>query len=163
MTARQFTDTFMPLREPLYRVAYYILESGQDAEDALQDLYVRLWNSRDTLDSILNPKAYCMTMMKNECIDRIRRVQISKVSATQAESLPDDGNAQHSLEVKEQVEQVMKSMSLLTDNERKVLRMRVMEDMTYDEISERTGMNNLTLRVLLSRARRKIRYVNETY
>lgn len=163
MTARQFTDTFMPLREPLYRVAYYILESGQDAEDALQDLYVRLWNSRDTLDSILNPKAYCMTMMKNECIDRIRRVQISKVSATQAESLPDDGNAQHSLEVKEQVEQVMKSMSLLTDNERKVLWMRVMEDMPYDEISERTGMNNLTLRVLLSRARRKIRYVNETY
>lgn len=159
MTARQFTDTFMPLREPLYRVAYYILESGQDAEDALQDLYVRLWNSRDTLDSILNPKAYCMTMMKNECIDRIRRVQISKVSATQAESLPDDGNAQHSLEVKEQVEQVMKSMSLLTDNERKVLRMRVMEDMTYDEISERTGMNNLTLRVLLSRARMKIRNV----
>lgn len=159
MTARQFTDTFMPLREPLYRVAYYILESDQDAEDALQDLYVRLWNSRDTLDSILNPKAYCMTMMKNECIDRIRRVQISKVSATQAESLPDDGNAQHSLEVKEQVEQVMKSMSLLTDNERKVLRMRVMEDMTYDEISERTGMNNLTLRVLLSRARMKIRNV----
>lgn len=159
MTAGQFTDTFMPLREPLYRVAYYILESGQDAEDALQDLYVRLWNSRDTLDSILNPKAYCMTMMKNECIDRIRRVQISKVSATQAESLPDDGNAQHSLEVKEQVEQVMKSMSLLTDNERKVLRMRVMEDMTYDEISERTGMNNLTLRVLLSRARMKIRNV----
>lgn len=140
-------------------MAYYILESGQDAEDALQDLYVRLWNSRDTLDSILNPKAYCMTMMKNECIDRIRRVQISKVSATQAESLPDDGNAQHSLEVKEQVEQVMKSMSLLTDNERKVLRMRVMEDMTYDEISERTGMNNLTLRVLLSRARMKIRNV----
>lgn len=159
MTARQFTDTFMPLREPLYRVAYYILESDQDAEDALQDLYVRLWNSRDTLDSILNPKAYCMTMMKNECIDRIRRVQISKVSATQAESLPDDGNAQHFLEVKEQVEQVMKSMSLLTDNERKVLRMRVMEDMTYDEISERTGMNNLTLRVLLSRARMKIRNV----
>lgn len=159
MTARQFTDTFMPLREPLYRVAYYILESGQDAEDTLQDLYVRLWNSRDTLDSILNPKAYCMTMMKNECIDRIRRVQISKVSATQAESLPDDGNAQHFLEVKEQVEQVMKSMSLLTDNERKVLRMRVMEDMTYDEISERTGMNNLTLRVLLSRARMKIRNV----
>ncbi len=100
MTVRQFTDTFVPLKESLYRVEYYILESRQDAEDALQDLFVRLWNSRDTLDCILNPKAYCMTMMK---------------------------------------------------------------DMPYDEISERTGMNNLTLRVLLSRARRKIRYVNETY
>ena len=53
----------------------------------------------------------------------------------------------------------MRSMDRLTENERKVLWMRVMEDMTYDEITERTGMNNLTLRVLLSRARSKIRYV----
>ena len=159
MTARQFTDTFISLKEPLYRVAYYILESRQDAEDALQDLFVRLWNSRDTLDCILNPKAYCITMMKNECIDRIRRAQVSKVSEEQAESLSDDNDVLQSLEEREQVDRVMKSMSLLTENERKVLWMRVMEDMTYDEITERTGMNNLTLRVLLSRARSKIRYV----
>lgn len=159
MTARQFTDTFISLKEPLYRVAYYILESRQDAEDALQDLFVRLWNSRDTLDCILNPKAYCITMMKNECIDRIRRAQVSKVSEEQAESLSDDNDVLQSLEEREQVDRVMKSMALLTENERKVLWMRVMEDMTYDEITERTGMNNLTLRVLLSRARSKIRYV----
>lgn len=159
MTARQFTDTFISLKEPLYRVAYYILESRQDAEDALQDLFVRLWNSRDTLDCILNPKAYCITMMKNECIDRIRRAQVSKVSEEQAESLSDDNDVLQSLEEREQVDRVMRSMSLLTENERKVLWMRVMEDMTYDEITERTGMNNLTLRVLLSRARSKIRYV----
>lgn len=163
MTVRQFTDTFVPLKESLYRVAYYILESRQDAEDALQDLFVRLWNSRDTLDCILNPKAYCMTMMKNECIDRIRRAQVSEVSSEQAEILPDDSDVLQTLEEREQVERVMRSMDRLTENERKVLWMRVMEDMPYDEISERTGMNNLTLRVLLSRARRKIRYVNETY
>ena len=157
MTAGQFTDTFLPLKDSLYRVAYYILESTQDAEDALQDLYVRLWNARDTLDGVLNPKAYCITMMKNECIDRIRRAQLTLVASEQAESLAADGDALRTLEEREQLEQVMKSMALLTENERNVLRMRVMDDMTYEEIAARTGMNNLTLRVLMSRARRKIR------
>ena len=132
-------------------------KAPEAAEDALQDLYVRLWNARDTLDGVLNPKAYCITMMKNECIDRIRRAQLTKVAAEQAESLPDDGDALRTLEEREQLERVMKSMALLTENERDVLRMRVMEDLTYDEIAARTGMNNMTLRVLMSRARRKIR------
>ena len=159
MTARQFTDTFMPLKEPLYKVAYYILESRQDAEDALQDLYVRLWNSRETLDVIVNPRAYCIMMMKNVCIDRIRRAKLSFTSQELAGSVADDGDVLQSLMARERLERVMDSMNLLTDTEREVLRMHVMEDLSYDEISARTGMSNLTQRVLLSRARKKMRNV----
>ncbi|MCQ2075059.1 MAG: RNA polymerase sigma factor [Bacteroidaceae bacterium] len=159
MTARQFTDTFMPLKEPLYRVAYYILESRQDAEDALQDLYVRLWNSRETLDVIVNPRAYCIMMMKNVCIDRIRRTKLSFASQELAGSVADDDDVLQSLMARERLERVMDSMNLLTDTEREVLRMHVMEDLSYDEISARTGISNLTQRVLLSRARKKIRNV----
>lgn len=159
MTARQFTDTFLPLKEPLYRVAYYILESRQDAEDALQDLYVRLWNSRDTLDVIVNPRAYCIMMMKNVCIDRIRMSKLSFASQELAGSVADDGDVLQSLMARERLERVMDSMNLLTDTEREVLRMHVMEDLSYDEISARTGISNLTQRVLLSRARKKMRNV----
>ena len=159
MTARQFTDTFLPLKEPLYRVAYYILESRQDAEDALQDLYVRLWNSRDTLDVIVNPRAYCIMMMKNVCIDRIRMSKLSFASQELAGSIADDGDVLQSLMARERLERVMDSMNLLTDTEREVLRMHVMEDLSYDEISARTGISNLTQRVLLSRARKKMRNV----
>lgn len=159
MTARQFTDTFLPLKEPLYRVAYYILESRQDAEDALQDLYVRLWNSRETLDVIVNPRAYCIMMMKNVCIDRIRRAKLYFASQELAGSVADDGDVLQSLMARERLERVMDSMNLLTDTEREVLRMHVMEDLSYDEISARTGISNLTQRVLLSRARKKMRNV----
>lgn len=159
MTARQFTDTFLPLKEPLYRVAYYILESRQDAEDALQDLYVRLWNSRETLDVIVNPRAYCIMMMRNVCIDRIRMSKLSFASQELAGSVADDGDVLQSLMARERLERVMDSMNLLTDTEREVLRMHVMEDLSYDEISARTGISNLTQRVLLSRARKKMRNV----
>ena len=84
MDGRKFIADYMPLREALYRIAYHILESEADAEDALQDLYVKLWNSRDALDGIGNPKGYCIVLLKNICIDRLRRKENGR-----SESLPE--------------------------------------------------------------------------
>ena len=57
MTPEVLTETFKSLSDGLYRVAYYILESEPDAEDAVQDLFIKLWNSREQLDTVLNLKA----------------------------------------------------------------------------------------------------------
>ena len=65
MTPEILTETFKSLSDGLYRVAYYILESQTDAEDAVQDLFIKLWNSREQLDTVLNFKAYCTNLMKN--------------------------------------------------------------------------------------------------
>lgn len=46
MTTKQFTDIYLTFGGLLYKVAFYLLESRADAEDAVQDLYIRLWNSR---------------------------------------------------------------------------------------------------------------------
>lgn len=156
MTERQFTETYMPLGDTLYRVAFYILESAQDAEDAVQDLYIKLWNSRDSLDSVINPKAYSITLLRNACIDQIRRSSgVERVELP--EMAAESGDAQHALEKKESLARVIEAMGHLSESERTVLRMRVFENMTYEDISLKTGMKNLTLRVLLSRARRRIK------
>jgi len=156
MEGREFIATYMPLREPLYRIAYHILENEADAEDALQDLYVRLWNSRDALDTVGNPKGYCMVLMKNICIDRIRRA-----SRDRMQELPDTvssgEDAAGRLENRETLARVFKAMRGLSKGQRDVLRMRAVENLSFDEISRKTGMNNLTLRVLLSQARKKIK------
>ena len=75
MTSEVLTEAYKSLSDGLYRVAYYILESQTDAEDAVQDLFIKLWNSRDQLDTVLNMKAYCTTLMKNLCIDKLRKEQ----------------------------------------------------------------------------------------
>lgn len=57
MTPERFTQDYLPLKDDLYKVAFYILESGADAEDAVQDLYLKLWDAGDALDTIRAPKA----------------------------------------------------------------------------------------------------------
>ena len=72
MGPEEFSRTYLPLRDATYRVALHLLESSDDAMDAVQDLYIRLWERRDALDAVRNPGAYCITLVRNICIDRIR-------------------------------------------------------------------------------------------
>jgi RNA polymerase sigma-70 factor (ECF subfamily) len=156
MDGRKFIADYMPLREALYRIAYHILESEADAEDALQDLYVKLWNSRDALDGIGNPKGYCIVLLKNICIDRLRRKENGR-SEPLPETLASGDDSSAGIERQETLSRVLRAMDRLSASQREVLRMKAVEGLSYEEMAERTGMNNLTLRVLLSQARKKIR------
>lgn len=156
MTPEVLTETYKSLSDGLYRVAYYILESQADAQDAVQDLFIKLWNSRDQLDTVLNLKAYCTTLMKNLCIDRLRkeqRVQPMEPGPDIAETRTVDED----YEAREKLERVLAAIERLPARQRDVMKMYVLEEMSYDEIEKRTGMSNLTLRVLLSNARKSLR------
>ena len=156
MTSEKFTQDYLPLRDDLYRVAFYILESCPDAEDAVQDLYLKLWDARDALDTIRAPKAYCISLLRNICIDRLRRYRPDG-----EEKIPqraaDDSLQDERMSERQKIEAAIKQMSSLSDSERIVLKLKVFDDLSYEEIQKRTGLSQLSMRVHLSNARRKIR------
>lgn len=156
MTPESLTETYKSLSDGLYRVAYYILESQSDAQDAVQDLFIKLWNTREQLDTVLNLKAYCTTLMKNLCIDRLRRE--SKVQSTELTfDMAETRQIEDDYMTKEKLKRVMTAIGKLPARQRDVMRMYVFEEKSYDEIAKITGMSNLTLRVLLSNARKSLR------
>ena len=156
MTPEVLTETYKSLSDGLYRVAYYMLESQTDAQDAVQDLFIKLWGNRDQLDTVLNFKAYCTTLMKNLCIDRLRRE--SKMAGVEpGPDLADSRQIDEDYDAREKLERVLAAIERLPVRQRDVMKMYVLEEMSYDEISEKTGMSNLTLRVLLSNARKSLR------
>lgn len=157
MTAKEFTDTYFPLSESLYRVAFRLLGAQEDAEDAVQDLYLKLWAGKESLDTVYNPKAYCISVLRNICIDRIRKADrlVSEEGLEGVAARTDD--SQEKLERREKLEEVEKVLRQLSPNQKTLLKMRVFEDLSYDEMAERTGMSKLTMRVLLSQARSKIK------
>lgn len=156
MTDKDFSEKYIPLSGSLYRIAFYLLESEQDAEDVLQDLYVKLWSRRDVLDSVENPKAYCFRLLKNSCIDHIRE-KSREIPGAADDNVPDDTDISAETESRDSLKRVTGLVGTLSAGQREVLRLKVIEDLSYEEISGITGMNYLTLRVLLSQARNKIK------
>lgn len=144
------------MSDGLYRVAFYILESQPDAQDVVQDLFIKLWNTRDELDKVLNLKAYCTTLIKNMCIDRIRKASKEQSIGIETD-IPESRTVDGDLIAKDKLDRVMAAIERLPKGQRNVVKMYVLEEMSYDEISEITGMSNLTLRVLLSNARKTLR------
>ena len=156
MDASEFKATWLPLENAFYRVAFYILEDAADAADAVQDLYIRLWTSREKLDGIRQPKAYGLTMLRNICLDRLRHNKVARSESLKTVEfrIGDDYSA---LAARETIRAVEKAIEKLPDNQQKVLRMRVFEDMDYEDIASATGLSEGSLRVMLSAARKTLR------
>ena len=154
MTDAAFHTVWIPLQERFYRVAYYLLEDRADALDAVQDLYVKLWNRRDSLDLIQNPGAYGALLVRNLCIDRIRRL-------TPAEALPDDLPGREppdeQLAAKETLGAVMQAIERLPDSQRNLMKLHLLQGLSYEEIAAETGLSPLNIRVQVSLARKKLK------
>ncbi|MBR0110511.1 MAG: sigma-70 family RNA polymerase sigma factor [Bacteroidales bacterium] len=155
MTSEQFNSSYLSLAPTLYKVAFYILESEEEARDAVQDAFVKLWNDRETLGDVNSPKAYAIRLVKNLCIDRIRRQRLEFPEELPERVSPEGQDDE--IDQKERLNMVMEAIKSLPDRQREILWLRTVENLSYDEISERLGMTPLTLRVLLSRARSKIK------
>ena len=154
MTDARFHTVWIPLQERFYRVAYYILEDRADALDAVQDLYVKLWKMRDSLDLVENPGAYGALLMRNLCIDRIRR---ARPSEPLEDDLPGKPPPDEALMLRETLGALFQAMENLPENQRKLLKMHLLQGMTYDEIATATGLTPLNLRVQVSLARKKLK------
>ena len=152
-----FRNIWMPLSDRFYRAAYYMLESQQDAEDAVQELYLKLWRSRDSVHGLRNPVAYGLSLLKNICLDRIRRREVRKSEpldlAAPPESLPHDRQT----DAKDMLKLVMLEMDKLPQKQAEVMKMMVLEGMDYKEISKRTGLSQVHIRVLISTARKTLK------
>ena len=71
---QHFKDTFLPYHGHLYRTAYRLLNNGPNAEDVVQDVYVKLWNMREKLGGVNNMKAYATTITRNLCLDLLAQL-----------------------------------------------------------------------------------------
>ena len=115
MNPGEFKDTWLPLRDAVYRVAYYILESVPDAEDAVQDLYLKLWNTGDALDGIKNPKAYCITLIRNICLDRVRGAAMSRKASGMPDMASEEEAVDERMSGRQRIEAIKAKMEQLPE------------------------------------------------
>ena len=158
MPASLFKQLLLPLYPRLQRVALRLLGNAEDAEDMVQEVYMKLWSKRDALPDVKDVEAYCVTLTKNMCIDRLRIAEADKADVDEVPIMlvaTDDVEAQ--VERHDAVEQVKQIIETLPEHQQQVITLRDMEDCSFEEIAEQTGLTAVNVRMLLSRARRTIR------
>ena len=158
MTHEEFKKAWLPLSAVFYRTAWSVLGNEADAKDAVQELYVRLWNSKDKLDNVLSPASYGNTIVRNISLDLLRKKNVRRAqdidSAAGCPSLEETDRGTIS---RETVSSLYAAMEKLPEDDRLLVRLRFFEELEYDEICRRTGLNPVNVRVRISRARQKIK------
>lgn len=158
MTHPEFKARFLPCYPKLYRIAYRYMGNACDAEDMVQNTYLKLWEKQDFLEGVENDEAYAVTTLKHLCLDKLKAplVQTDDDSGLVGESSPEPPPDQ-ALEQKEEMKIVMRIISELPEQQRQVVLMRHFEEKSTEEIERETGLSNVNIRVLLSRARKTIK------
>lgn len=158
MTANEFKTLFLPCNRQLYRMAFRLTGNQQEAEDLVQETYLRLWSRRQALTDIENARAFSLMTLRNVWLDDIRRKRI-ECSESPPEDYPlaDETDMARQFEDRNTSELIMRLMRQLPEQQRQVMMMRDVSDLSFDEIVESTGLSQVNIRTLLSRARKRIR------
>ncbi|MGF1557092.1 RNA polymerase sigma factor [Paucihalobacter sp.] len=157
MTQLEFTSLVTPFKDKVYRLAKRLLVSTEEAEDATQEILMRLWNNKAKISSYNNVEAFAMTMTKNFCLDRLKSKQAQNLKIVHSNYQDHNVSLQRQLEANDSVSWVSKIIETLPEQQKLILQLRDIEEYDFDEIAEIVEMNPTAIRVALSRARKTIR------
>lgn len=157
MTIKEFKINLLPLKNKLYRLSLGILSNRDDAQDAVQDIYIKIWKMQHKLNNLKNTEAFMMTVARNHCLDKLkskrnRFLSLNENIANSSFPSPSISNEQADL-----IDKVKQVMQQLPEQQRTILHLRDIEGYEYEEIIEITGWDINYLRVNLSRGRKKIK------
>ncbi|MEG0795321.1 MAG: RNA polymerase sigma factor [Odoribacter sp.] len=159
MTEKEFNHIILPLTKNIYSFALNMIGNAADAADITQDTMVKLWEGRDKWKKVENPKAWALKMVRNLCLDWMKK---KKPVYDEQEVICNGGydtDLLTRMEEKNTAEAVRLIINTLPDNQREVMILRELEELEYDEISRITGLGLNNIRVLLSRGRSKVKEI----
>ena len=156
MKQKEFLNTILPCKNTLYRLAKRLLVSSDEAEDAVQEVFLKLWKGRDKIDNYRSPEAFAVTMTKNYCLDRLKSKQASNLKIVHS-NYKNSENIERAIEANQGVELLTKIMQTLPEKQKIIMQLRDIEQFEFAEISQMLEINETAIRVALSRARKVVR------
>ena len=157
MNQNDFVKLITPFKDKLFRLAKRLLVSTEEAEDATQEVILKLWNNKENLDSYKSIEAYSMTMTKNYCFDQLKAKRSGNLKLVHDNFVGRESGLENQLEAKDSLEWVEKAINELPEQQKLIIQMRDIEEYEFEEIAKIINMNETAIRVALSRARKTIR------
>jgi len=163
MKSSEFKLLVMPYSARLYRMAFRLMNNREEAEDIVQEVYVKLWGMRNELEKVNSIEALCIRITRNLCLDHLRRRKVNQdaIKADKCKQNSRPETPSENLEKREDAELVHALIAALPEPQRSLVHLRHLEGKEYEEIAEMVNMNVNAIRVSISRARKQMRALVE--
>lgn len=158
MDKGQFEIQILPEYRRIYVMCLAVLGSSDEASDAVQETFVRLWEQRHRLDGVESPEAYARTVARNVCLVRLRTRRLTG-SLDQIAELP---VLNHDAEAGSEAGYLRSLIDRLPPMQRRVMVLSAIGGCSNQEIESLTGESPDNVRQLLSRARKRLKEMYNT-
>lgn len=161
MDLHAFKQQILPVQGRLFRLARLFLRNREEAEDALQDVLLRLWTNRHQLETYHSVEAVAVQITKNLCLDRLKAH--NRQTMSNDADLPDvqteEASPYRQVELADSTALIHRLIDGLPEQQKLVLHLRDVEEYSFEEIEQVTGLSVNNIRVILSRTRQRLRDV----
>jgi RNA polymerase sigma factor (sigma-70 family) len=157
MTQSDFLTIVTPFKDKVFRLAKRLLVSTEEAEDATQEVMIKLWKDKKNIKNYKNVEAFSMTMTKNFCYDKLKSKQAQNLKIVHNNYEDTQVGLQKQLEDSDSLDWVGKIMNGLPEQQKLIVQLRDIEQYEFKEIAQMLDMNETAIRVALSRARKTIK------
>lgn len=145
----------------LFRVAFSVLRNASDAEDVVQETFLRVLKQERKLESIENPRVWLIRIAWNLALDRKRRLRSTPMTEESEELMLNhaspEATAENSLGAAQGCARILRMMEQLPRKEREVLRLSALEELGTAEIAAVLQTTESSVRSCLFRARQRLR------
>ena len=153
MAQETLLDTLMALQPALQLTAEKLLRSEADAEDAVQEAIIDLWQRRNELDHVRDLRAYAMQSLKNRCISLLRKSRdIATDKIELLDAVDDEAIREEVALTEERSARLDGMMAQLPERQREAVTMKYIEGVSHEEMQRRLGMTSTNVYATLSRA-----------
>jgi RNA polymerase sigma-70 factor (ECF subfamily) len=164
MNQNDFVALVAPFRDKVFRLSKRLLVSTEEAEDATQEVLVKLWNKNASLIEYKSVEALAMTMAKNYCLDQLKSKRATNLQIVHNNFTDREPSLQQKVEDSDSLNWVEKIIAQLPEQQKLIIQMRDIEQYEFEEMARILNMNETAIRVALSRARKTIReFITKTH
>lgn len=145
------------MKQRIYRLARWMMNHDEEAEDVVQEIFLKLWSKKGELKKYNSLEALVMRMTKNLCLDRLKS-KVNTSSVDIKEHMSDHSPSPlKKTELADSLNIIKTIISKLPEQQRLIMQLRTIEGYDNNEIMKITGMTVNNIRVMLSRARKSIK------
>lgn len=158
MSLEAFKSRVLPAKDKMYRFAFRLLKDEEEAKDIVQEAMIRVWKKREDMHTYLNMEAWCMRIVRNLSLDRIKSKQFNNDRLDDSYDLMTTAiNPEQRTEIDDTMENIHNFIAHLPEKQRQIMQLRDIEGFSYNEIGDILNLDANNVKVNLFRARKSVR------